>query len=262
MELREPADASHTALIEAMRRGDRVAWGSFAAHFRPLLEAYARKARIPRWEWPVCITEVLDDEALRLSRPDTELPVNLGAYLVRAVHHRYLRLKRSMACRDRNYDAASDEHAGEWVVRTACSEEALRLSAGPEAREVPLSGSLRRLASELRAGLTRQEETILIWVSEGVSHRQIAEWLGTSYDASTKRIWRLCRKLRMRAAERAAEYSVIERREVERFLRRARTIDNELCASELPHRRGRADHEIETAANAAAPKRRTAGHAH
>jgi len=53
-------------------------------------------------------------------------------------------------------------------------------------------------------------------------HRQIAEWLGVSYDAATKRIWRLKRRLQSLAAEHYARISgAHERRELERLFRRS-----------------------------------------
>jgi len=209
------------ALIDAIRHGDPAAWGTYEARFRPILEAYARRSKIPRWEWPTCIAEVLEDEAFRFSRGDAPRPINLAAYLVTAVHHRYLRLKRSESCRERNYGAASEYRLGEWVVSSVCSEELLRTSRGPDVSPVVASDALGRLVGELRSGLTSEEESILVWVSERVPHAQIAAWLGTSYDACTKRIWRLCRRLRTESKDRSATYPAPERLEIERFLRRA-----------------------------------------
>src|SRR5436309_389084 len=97
-----------SALIEHMRGGDYRACGEFVLRYRPILEAFARKAKIPPCDWPICVVEVLEDEVLRLSAPGVQAPVNVGAYLVRAVHHRYLRLKRAAMGRDRRYAAASE----------------------------------------------------------------------------------------------------------------------------------------------------------
>jgi DNA-directed RNA polymerase specialized sigma24 family protein len=209
------------SLILAMSRGDPAAWGAYEARFRPILEAYARRSKIPVWEWPTCVTEVLEDEAFRFSRGTVPPPINLAAYLVTAVHHRYLRLKRTNACRERYYDAAGEDRSGEWVVPSLCSEDLLRTSGGPDVSPGFASGALGRLVAELREGLTPEEESILVWVSERVPHAQIATWLGTSYDACTKRIWRLCRRLRTESKARSATYSGSERLEIERFMRRA-----------------------------------------
>jgi hypothetical protein len=217
-----PDVSSDADLLAAMRRHDTVAWGVFAARYRPILEAYARKNKIPTSEWAACIDDLLADEALRLSQPDVVAPDHLAAYLIRAVRHRYLYIKRSASCRDRNYSAASEDRAGESVISSACSEDALRSSAGPDASPIGISGALRRLAGDLRAGLTDEEESLLIWASEGVPRRRIAEWVGMSHEACAKRIWRLCRRLRLECTKRSGLYSLRDQAEIERFLRRAK----------------------------------------
>jgi DNA-directed RNA polymerase specialized sigma24 family protein len=208
------------ALLNAMGSGDAVAWGIYETRFKPVLEAYARHAKIPHGDWPVCVVEVLEDEGLRLSSGDTR-PMNLAGYLITAAQRRFLRLKRAESCRAKNYDAASEDRAGEWVVSSLCSEDSLRTSRGPDGDAGLMASALRRLATELSEGLTTEEESILVWVSERVPHAQIAEWLGVSYDACTKRIWRLCRRLRSETGARRATYSRAEQDEIDRFLRRA-----------------------------------------
>lgn len=208
-------------LLSAMRGGNHDACAEFVQRFRPTLEAYARKTRIPTWEWDTCITEVLIDESMRFATRDAEMPTNLAAYLIKAVYNRYLRVKRTSHCRDRYYTAASVSNSGEWVIPTLCSESALRNSAGPDSAGEPMAEPLRLLASHLGDQLSAQEAAILGWVGQGVSHRQIAKWLGVSYDAATKRIWRLTRRMRAAAAREAERYDGEERTVIERFLRRA-----------------------------------------
>jgi DNA-directed RNA polymerase specialized sigma24 family protein len=208
------------ALLDAMCRGDALAWATYDARFRPILEAYARRTKIPTGDWPTCVAEVLEDEGLRLSQPGVTRPVSLGAYLIAAVRHRYLRLKRSDLCRQRNQSAASEDCSGEWVVTSLCSEDALRRSAGVHADSIT-SNAIQRLSIDLRRALTAEEEAILVWVGERVPHSEIAKWLGISYDACTKRIWRLCRRLRSETTARRAHYSAAEQRELDRFMRRA-----------------------------------------
>jgi hypothetical protein len=100
-------------------------------------------------------------------------------------------------------DAADEATAGsfESVVRSACSAHALRVVREPEpASEADggtgASAAIARLAAALDGILTPEEEQLLAWHGEQVPHREIAQWLGVSYDAATKRIWRLCRKAR------------------------------------------------------------------
>ena len=208
-------------LLIAMGDGDPAAWAVYEARFRPTLEAYARRIKIPVWDWPTCVVEVLEDEGLRLCSGEAIRPVNLAAYLIAAVRHRFLRLRRAESCRRKHYDAAAEDCRGEWVVSALCSEEAIRTSRGADIDATLASNTLRRLANELREGLTNEEESILVWVSERVPHSQIAKWVGMSYEACSKRIWRLCRRLRLETSARRATYSIGEQNEIDRFMRRA-----------------------------------------
>lgn len=214
-------DCSDAALVDALRAHHPTACAEFFARFRPLLERAARRMGIPRWEWPTCVTDVLSDAALWFLRRSDAAPRALGAYLVRAVRHRYIRLKRDAARRAQRAADLAHDRGGEVVVVSACSEFARRASAGPAEETPSPSAALSRLAHELRATLTAQERTILAWLSDGASHREIAAWLGARYDATTKRIWRLCRRLRTVATDRVARCSDAERHELARFFRRA-----------------------------------------
>ncbi|HEY7234920.1 MAG TPA: LuxR C-terminal-related transcriptional regulator [Gemmatimonadaceae bacterium] len=204
------------ALIDIMRAGVPEAWAEFDARFRPLLERYAARVGIPRWDWSVCITEVLDDEALRLIERAGQVPSHLTAYLVRAVRNRFLELKRSTRRRDRRYamdgvvGAVMSEHAHRVADPTRIAEEA-RTASSPAAR----------FGEALGAYLSREEQQMLAWVAEGVPHRLIAEWLGITREAAKKRIARLCRRLRTAAREAAARLPLADRREIDRLMRRA-----------------------------------------
>jgi len=203
-----------------MRRGDSTAWRAYHSRFGPPIEAYARRLGIPTIDWPVCVSEVLDDEAIRLTRSAVAPPRNLVAYLSTAVRNRYLRLKRAELCRQRNSEDASEDCRGEWVVTSLCSEYALR-SGGLDTQRLSTDSPLRRLAIELRNHLRPEEEIMLAWVSERVPHSEIAQWLGISHSACAKRVWRLCRRLRARAVASRAACSHAEQIEIDRFLRRA-----------------------------------------
>ncbi len=230
------------ALARALGSGDAAAWAEFDARFRPLLEAYARRVRIPPGLWPQCVDEVLEDEAMRLA-DGAPPPERLGAYLVRAAYHRLLRARRATARRDRRYGAgapgAGAAGGAERVVRSVCSAAALRGSGGARGADgapaawdddagddagddgSPASAVLARAAAALAARLTDAERQLLVWVAEQVPRRQIAEWVGDGYEATRKRIQRLTRRLQADARRVAAELPPAERHEFERFLRRA-----------------------------------------
>jgi DNA-binding CsgD family transcriptional regulator len=223
------------ALATALTTGDLVAWAEFDARFRPLLEAYARRVRIPAEWWPQCVDEVLEDEAMRLA-DGGRVPDRMAAYLVRAAYHRFLKAKRAAVRRERRYGAGAPVGGEvERVVLSVCSAAARRASDGPRAADgapsawddadavdaSDASALLARAATTLAARLTDAERQLLVWVAEQVPRRQIAEWLGDGYEATRKRIQRLTRRLQADALRLAAELPPAERHEFERFLRRA-----------------------------------------
>ena len=211
---------SDAALVDAMRGTDELALGEFVDRFRPLLEHFARRTGIPRWEWGTCITEVLDDVALKVAAGQVKLPASLGGYLVCAVRHRHVELRRSAARRDRHYSSASDTSTAEHVVVSLCSESTLRASEGPACSDAVGSAALARLATILRAELSEDEVLLLAWRGSGVPHRQVAVWLGITYAAAAKRIARLSQRLRAIVWLRMESLPSEDRAEIARFLRR------------------------------------------
>jgi hypothetical protein len=213
-------------LVSAMRDGDDWAFGEFLARFRPVLVQYA-DGRIPNELHAECIDEVLEDEALRLVNPRAIVPTQLRAYLVGAVRKRHLALKRSHARRRRHHEeAASDSYVGgsngaPAVVRSVCAESTIAASSGAGAGEPPELTALEQLAAAMVAELDEETIRLLTWIGRSVPHRTIAEWLGKSYDATTKQIWRLCRRLERAAPQHAAALPPEVQRELERFFRRA-----------------------------------------
>jgi len=212
---------SDDALLTGLTDGADRAVAVFDARYRPILEAYARRVRIPPSEVGVYVSEVLGDEAIRLAQPSAPKPASVEAYLIRVLRNRYLNSRRSAERRRRNQEAAADDTTGEWVVTSLCSEESLRASAGPDAGSASVGRVLGQLAEELVARVSDEEYSILMWIGQGASHREIAGWVGSSYDATSKRIWRLCRRLRDHASRQAETLPDADRTEVERFIRRA-----------------------------------------
>jgi hypothetical protein len=212
------------ALIDAMRAGDEWAFGEFLARFRPLLVDFAG-GWIPSALLPECIDEVLEDEALKLSDVRSIVPTQMRAYLVGAVRKRHLALRRSSMRRQRWYEEAASSASctsdgREPVVRSVCSESSVAASRGPEAEEARAPTALEQLATAMSGELDADARRILIWLGRSVPHRQIAAWLNKSYDATTKQIWRLCRRLERAAPTYAATLSPAAQQELERFFRR------------------------------------------
>jgi hypothetical protein len=213
------------ALVAAMREASDWAFGEFLARFRPLLVQYA-EGRIPSELHAECIDEVLEDEALRLVNPRAIVPTQLRAYLVGAVRKRHLALKRSHARRRRRHeDAAYDAYVASDsgttpVVRSVCAESTIAASYGAGVAERHEPTALEQLAMAMTAELDAETIRLLTWIGRAVPHRTIAEWLGKSYDATTKQIWRLCRRLERAAPQHAAALPPDVQRELERFFRR------------------------------------------
>jgi len=232
-------------VIAAMREGDTWAWGEFGVRFEPLLLAYARRIGIPADARKERVLDLLADEGMRLAEGRGVVPAQLPAYLAKALRHRYLNAKRSSARRAAAYSAAATEsdHNGargpaqaeraspngktggasvrERLIEHVCSEGALRDALGPSVRQPSTSRVVAGLAAFIRVHLTEEEQQILAWEERRVPHRQIAEWLGVSYDAATKRIWRLKRRSQTLAAHYAQVMPPEDRREMERLFRRA-----------------------------------------
>jgi DNA-directed RNA polymerase specialized sigma24 family protein len=216
------------ALIDAMRGGDDWAFGEFLARFRPAMLAYAQ-GRIPDELFPECIDDVLEDAAIELADPRATVPMQLRAYLVGAVRRRHLALHRSGTRRRRWYEEAARStlcttDGREAVVVSVCAESTLAASRGAgmmETKEPGAPTALEQLARAMEHELDDDTRRILAWLGQSVPHRQIAAWLGKSYEATTKQIWRLCRRLERAAPAYAATLPSPAQRELERFFRRA-----------------------------------------
>jgi DNA-directed RNA polymerase specialized sigma24 family protein len=213
-------------IIQAIQRGDVDAFNQFRHRFLGLLKAYAKRCRIPAWDADACIQDVLSDEFLRLSQADCVLPRNLEVYLIRVLRHRYLNTVRAAVCRDRYQSDAASEFTGEWVVASLCSEYGIRSSRSPDESSTHAARALQLLASDLGESVTEEEQNVLTWLSQGVTHGEIAKWMGVKHDAMAKRIWRLCRRLRARAESFVTTCEPAERLELERFLRRTRSQEH------------------------------------
>lgn len=204
-------------LLREMRAGEFAAWAEFEARFRPLLEHVAGRMRIPSADWAECVGEVIEDEAIKLSTQDAVAPASVVAWLVAAMRRRYLTLQRTAGRRDRRYAAAAAAApGGERVVATACSASMLKVS--EPVLDEPEAMPLARLGRLVAAELSESDRLLLMWCAEGVPRRLIAEWTGTSYESTRKRIQRLCAKVRGVARQHAARFSLAERRVLERAL--------------------------------------------
>jgi DNA-directed RNA polymerase specialized sigma24 family protein len=213
------------ALVDAMRAGDDWAFGEFLARFRPVMLAYAEH-RVPDALIAECVDDVLEDAAIDLADPRSTVPTQLRAYLIGAVRRRHLALHRSGTRRRRWYEEAArsalcTNDGREGVVPSVCAESTIAASRGPDALESGELSAVQELALAMDHELDDETRRILAWIGQSVPHRQIAAWLGRNYEATTKQIWRLCRRLERAAPAYAATMSPVAQQELERFFRRA-----------------------------------------
>lgn len=210
------------ALIAAMRDGMPEAWSEFDFRFRGLLETYAAQLRVPYWDRGVLVNDVLDDEAMRLVSNTALRTARVAGYLIRALRSQFLKAKRSARRREARYDRAAHAENGERVLVSLCSVSALRASEGPgEIVEESRFVILRAIADCLTRGISAEERQLLEWVGEGIPRRDIAAWLGVSYDAVKKRVSRVCRRVQQQVPDLVARLDPDERLLFEAFLKRA-----------------------------------------
>jgi len=225
-------------LIEAMRAGDAPSWAEFFIRFQPLLEEFARSQGIPAGDWNECIVEVLDDVALYLTTDGVAPPADCRSYLVRAVARKYAGLQRAAVRRARRHETAARRHSDdasddELVVRTAVSEDRLRSSQGVEQPSLGRpSNALADLIEAVAGTLTPEERQLLEWRVECIPARTIAEWVGSTEAAVTKRLWRLCARLREEGHSYIRVTSGAQRRELDRLLRRAGHAEHHVAETE------------------------------
>jgi RNA polymerase sigma factor (sigma-70 family) len=208
---------SDTELVAAVRRGDFEALREFYARFEPLLARYAARAGLAFGSWEDDAHDVLCDVVLALLAGDARTRGDLRsvhAYVIRAFRNRMLDAHRASERRDAR---ESDER----MVLESCSEYAVRQSAGPLSDAHEPSTAIARLATVLDAALAVEERQMLIWVSNAVPMREIAQWLGIGYSAAKVRLSRLRSRLRERALRHVNECAGAEREELVDFLRRA-----------------------------------------
>ncbi len=228
---RDPARSARTTwrarsdreLIVAMRADIGAAFEEFVARYQPLLLARSRRFDMPQWEREDCVAEVLESMMLRLVRPDVRAPREMAAYLTRALHNRLVDIVRARTARVAEASCMADwSHVAlEGAVTALASRHAVTsCGAFPKETSSALSPVLERLARALTDPLSDDERQLIGWESNMIPHRTIAEWLGVSHAAATKRIWRLRTRLRELAMKHVEALGLEDRAEVERVIDR------------------------------------------
>lgn len=188
--------ACHTSdrgLILAMRVGESWAWSEFLLRFGTRLERYARRIEIPSADWPECVADLVEDEAIRLATPSAAIPDHLTAYLHAALRHRWNRARSANELRTR----AFSEIGGDRLDRSRDGGDPPVESAMEEGRDMSRREALLvRFVSALLVHTSEPDRVMLTWRANRVSRSEIAAWLGCTASAATKRSWRLTNRLR------------------------------------------------------------------
>ena len=214
---------SPASFIAAIAEGETAALRALYLFYAPLLRDQARQLGTPADERAELVTTVLDDFVLHV-QDDRIVPYDVARYLVAAVRNR-IRTRhrdraRARALHERAYTTTIS--SGQRIVAESHSEFSLRSAqAMDEGASDTLGVAVGKLA-EWSALLLRPEELVLmIGVSRHVPLRDVARQLGISYAAARVRVHRLRERFRTLVLQHVASLDPNEKREVERFLRRA-----------------------------------------
>jgi RNA polymerase sigma factor (sigma-70 family) len=210
-------------LLAAIHRGDEAAIREFFLLYAPLMRDQARRMSIGSEERDEFVTTVLDDVVLHLMEHHI-VPRHLTRYLVASLRNRarnwHRDSHRRVAVRERAYSEPGV--SGERIVAESHSEYGTRVS---NQAQVDATGSLRGsiavLAERSARELSRDELVMLICVERHLPLREIAAQLGITYSAVRVRLHRLRQRFRKIAIEHVRTLKEEERRELERFFRRA-----------------------------------------
>jgi len=210
-------------LLAAVNRGDARAIKELFVLYAPLLRDQARSMNVPPDERDEVVTTVLDDVVLHLMEHQL-MPRHLARYLVAALRNRVRNRHRNAEHRLSTYDRASLQLAGgsERIVAECHSDYGLRTAMSDDAEaSPPLSAVIIRLAQRSAAELSREEMIMMIALGRHMPLRDIAEQLGISYGAARVRLHRLRARFARLATQYVETLKADERREIERFFRRA-----------------------------------------
>jgi hypothetical protein len=218
---------SDRALLDAIRSRDGEAIEEFIRRYQALVLIQARRLRIVPAERTSWAIDVLYHVASAIARDSASLPRALGPYLVTACKRKVFSELRKRRTRERwEVQCADDTGAqNQRAVVSACSEDSVRSTYGPEWEPVRLPPVLERLVSVFEEGVSTDERQLLSWVGQRVPYSLVAEWLGVSRAAAIKRVGRLRERLIDAALRFGASLDAAEVSELARFLRRTGVVD-------------------------------------
>jgi DNA-directed RNA polymerase specialized sigma24 family protein len=219
-----PPYRSLASFIAAIRIGEPRALRQLFIYAAPLLRDQARTMGVPADEADELVMTLLDDFVLHVQDTDA-VPTQLARYLVGALRNR-VRSRYRQATRRRAHDErAYGEHgqSGQRVVAECHSQHGLRAAEPTDVdpAEAHMQSAIEKLAAKSALALTTVEASLMVGLSRHIPLRELAAQAGISYGAARVRVHRLRERMVKLAIQHLATLQADERREIERFLRRA-----------------------------------------
>jgi RNA polymerase sigma factor (sigma-70 family) len=207
--------------------------------YAPLLRDQARRMSVPQGEQDQLVDTLLDDVVMRLVEVEIP-PRELTTYIVSALRNRVRTHHRDTA-RDRQTDeSAYSEHgdSAERIVAECHSEYSLRASLSPDTElEAPLRSAIKKLADRSASALSRDDLILMIGVGRHIPLRDLGEQLGLSHGAVRVRLSRLRERFIRLVIQYIGALAPGEKREMQRFFRRAQIGLDSPSASSAEHPR-------------------------
>ena len=205
-------------LLAAIHDGEEPAIREFFLLYAPLLRDQARRLGIDGDERDEMVTTLLDDVVLHLMEHRLA-PRDLARYLVAAFRNRVRRRHRDDGRRQATRSAAYSEASNQQIVAECVSEYTLA-SSGAESSSV-LRPVIVGLAHCVAAELDEDEMKMMIGIGRHMPLREIADQLRITYGAARVRVHRLRERFRRIAVGYFTALKPEEKKEIERFFRRA-----------------------------------------
>ncbi|MFL5639170.1 MAG: RNA polymerase sigma factor [Gemmatimonadaceae bacterium] len=210
-------------LLAAIHRGEEPAIRELFLLYAPLLRDQARRMGVEPDERDEVVTTLLDDVVLHLMRNELA-PRHLARYLVASLRNRARKRYRDLARHRATHDSAYMQlgSADERIVAECHSEYGLRASFPMDPRRsLLLNSAIAKLAEKSANELTRDEMVMIVGLGRHLPLRDLAEQLGITYVAARVRLHRLRERFRKLAIQYIVTLKPDEKREIERFFRRA-----------------------------------------
>jgi DNA-directed RNA polymerase specialized sigma24 family protein len=225
-------------LLAAIHRGEEAAIRELFLLYAPLLREQARLVGVDADQRDEVVTTLLDDVVLHLME-NALAPRHLAKYLVAALRNRARTHRRDGQRRRLTQDRAYVEvgFARQRIVAESQSTYGIRASLGAnDDGSLRLRSGIAKLAQSSARDLTPDETTMMVAVGRHMPLRDIAEQLGISYGAARVRLHRLRERFRKLASQYMITLKPEEKREIERFFRRAEVRLVELPLKKLDTR--------------------------